>query len=103
MAVSWTPQDGSWSITSTGDADTVTIWVEDTGIGSAPEEQAIVFERFQRGSNVAGGKSAGLGLALAKQFLALHGGDIQLKSDQGRGTTVTVTLPRNLNAAVAAE
>lgn len=102
-AVRWTPQDGTVAITAKGNADTITISVVDTGVGIAPEEQAIVFERFQRGSNVAGGKSAGLGLALAKQFLALHGGDIQLKSDPGKGTTVTVTLPRNSNAAVAAE
>lgn len=102
-AIRWTPQEGSIDIAAHGNDAAITVKIADSGPGIAPEEQELVFERFQRGSNMAGGKSAGLGLALAKQFIALHGGDIGLESAAGDGTTVTVTLPRHSSAAVAAE
>jgi len=102
-AVRWTPDGGRVTMSAAGNAREIKIDVVDTGVGIPKEEQDIVFERFQRGSNIAGGKSAGLGLSLAKQFFALHGGDITLKSDRSKGTIVTVTLPRNSNTAVAAE
>lgn len=102
-AIRWTPQGGHIDLISYGDASGITLDISDTGAGIAKEEQELVFERFQRGSNIAGSKSAGLGLALAKQFIVLHGGSISLSSSANEGTTVTVNLPRNSTAAVAAE
>ncbi|KPP81375.1 MAG: two-component signal transduction system histidine kinase with PAS sensory domain [Oceanicaulis sp. HLUCCA04] len=69
------------------------IWVADNGAGIDKDKQAAVFERFERGqSNRAG---AGLGLALVKEIVRLHGGWVELDSTPGRGTKVTCHLPAN--------
>lgn len=102
-AIRWTPEGGNITLAALGDEAGVVIKVVDTGQGIPADEQDKVFERFQRGSNIAGGKSAGLGLALAKEFIAMHGGSITLDSSTTQGTIVTVFLPRNHNSAVAAE
>jgi heavy metal sensor kinase len=69
--------------------------VSDTGIGLSPEEQAHIFQRFYRASNVqvqeAGG--AGLGLCIAHSIAQAHGGYMQVESAPGRGSTFTVFLP----------
>lgn len=70
--------------------------IRDTGIGISPEEQEKVFQPFyqvDRRLNRAY-EGAGIGLALAKRYIELHGGTISLESQAGHGTTVTVTLPR---------
>lgn len=76
-------------------ADTVTITVEDTGIGIAPEHQAIVFEAFQQVETgyARAQQGTGLGLALSKQLVELMGGTITLHSTPGIGSAFTVTLP----------
>jgi CheY-like chemotaxis protein len=69
--------------------------VKDSGIGIAPEDQQKVFEEFYQ----AGGdysrkpEGTGLGLALAKRYVELHGGQIQVQSAIGHGSTFTVTIP----------
>ena len=72
-----------------------TLRVTDTGVGIAPEDQPKVFERFYRvdksRSRASGG--TGLGLAIVKHAAALHGATIDLSSELGRGTTITVTFP----------
>ncbi len=72
------------------------IMVVDTGIGIAPEEQDKVFERFYRvdksRSKARGG--TGLGLAIVKHAAAFHGASIDIASDLGSGTCITVTFPR---------
>lgn len=102
-AIRWTPEGGTITLTALGDETGAIIKVIDTGQGIPDDDQDKVFERFQRGSNIAGGKSAGLGLALAKEFIAMHGGTISLDSGAEHGTTVTVFLPRSHKAALAAE
>jgi signal transduction histidine kinase len=69
--------------------------VRDTGIGIAPEDQAVVFEEFKQvgGDNVRKAEGTGLGLALTKRFVELHGGAIRLESTPGEGSTFTVSLP----------
>jgi signal transduction histidine kinase len=67
--------------------------VKDLGIGISESDQARLFNSFQRGSNVGGIKGTGLGLAIVKQAVDLLGGSVQLESQLGRGTTVTVFLP----------
>lgn len=74
------------------------IMVRDTGVGIAPAEQARVFERFyqvdrSRSRDAAGRKSAGLGLAIARQLAVAHGGEVRLESEVGRGSSFTVSLP----------
>ncbi len=73
--------------------ETAVLRVTDRGIGIAPEDQARVFERFERA--VPSRKFAGLGLGLwiAAQLVAAHGGTIGVSSVVGEGSTFTVTLP----------
>jgi signal transduction histidine kinase len=67
------------------------ICVRDNGSGIAPEDLPHIFERFQKG---AGSRGSGLGLAIARKLVLAHGGDIGIESAPGRGTAVTVSLPR---------
>ena len=68
----------------------------DTGIGIAPEDQAAVFEEFRQvgGDYTNKQEGTGLGLALTKRFVELHGGTLTLDSEPGRGSTFTFTLPQ---------
>jgi PAS domain S-box-containing protein len=70
------------------------LMVADRGLGIPAADLPYVFDRFYRGANVAGRSSgSGLGLALAKQTVEQHGGEISVTSVEGIGTTVTVRLP----------
>lgn len=75
--------------------DAVEVVVADHGLGIAPEEQDRIFERFYRvdpaRSRATGG--TGLGLAIVKHVCAIHGGDVTVWSQQGRGSTFTIRLP----------
>ncbi len=80
----------------------IEIAVTDTGIGIAPEDQAAVFEEFKQvGSDSARkAEGTGLGLALTKKFVELHGGTIRVESTPGKGSTFAFILPeRALEAA----
>ena len=66
--------------------------VSDNGIGIAPEEQEAVFEEFRQVGPRAEG--TGLGLALTRRFVELHGGRIRLESSPQQGSTFTFTLPQ---------
>ena len=66
--------------------------MSDNGIGIAPADQAAVFEEFRQVGPRAEG--TGLGLALTRRFVELHGGSIRLDSAPGQGTTFTFTLPQ---------
>jgi signal transduction histidine kinase len=73
----------------------VSISVGDTGPGIAPADQAKIFERFAQGDSskrVVGG--TGIGLALVREAARMHGGDVSLQSELGKGTTFTISLPR---------
>ncbi len=74
------------------------LWVTDDGEGIAPERQAKIFERFERGE----GGGAGLGLALVNDIVRLHGGWVALESAPGDGTRVTAHLPVSASGEAAA-
>lgn len=96
-AISFTPGGGTVSIKATGNGDSVSITVRDSGIGIAPDDQQRLFAPFQRSATTtAQGKAAGpgLGLSLVRNIARLHGGEVDLHSGIGEGTSVTVTLPR---------
>ncbi len=78
----------------------VVIRVEDTGIGIPPEEQERLFERFFRGEQASalGISGTGLGLSIVQEVVELHGGQIQVESQPGHGSTFTMHLPRLENA-----
>jgi two-component system, sensor histidine kinase and response regulator len=74
--------------------DWVTIEVEDTGYGIAPEDQLTIFERFRQGRNKRSG--SGLGLHLSHRIVEAHAGNIQVVSEIGKGSLFTVQLPKNI-------
>jgi signal transduction histidine kinase len=79
-----------------GDGEFVEIAVADTGPGIPPEEHERIFLEFQQvktSTDVAKPEGTGLGLALARRFVEMHGGRIRVESEVGRGSTFTFTLP----------
>ena len=76
---------------------TAEISVIDTGIGIAPEDHDAVFEEFRQvGTADKKVEGTGLGLALSRKFVELHGGRIWVRSQVGEGSTFTFTLPVRL-------
>jgi len=94
-AVKFTPQGGRVSVAARLSGGEVSISVADSGIGIAPEDQVAVFEEFRQvgGDQARNAEGTGLGLALAKRFVELHGGTIRLESAIGKGSVFTFTLP----------
>ena len=93
-ALKFTPSGGTVTLRARREPDGVALAVSDTGVGVAPEDQRRIFEKFERGSGrEARQAGAGLGLALVKSFIELHGGSVELKSRPGAGTTVTCRIP----------
>ncbi|MBI3636093.1 MAG: GAF domain-containing protein [Candidatus Rokubacteria bacterium] len=93
-AVKFTPEGGRIECGARWAEATAEIWVTDTGIGIAPEDQEAVFEEFRQvGSADKKAEGTGLGLALCRKFVELHGGRIWVKSQVGAGATFTFTLP----------
>ena len=93
-AIKFTPQGGRISVGATLREGGVEIGVTDTGIGIAPDDHQRIFEEFyQIRSGSRKPEGTGLGLALAKKFVELHGGRIWVKSQVGQGSTFIFTLP----------
>ena len=82
-------------ISGPGKADQVRVSVSDTGIGMTQEQVAKLFQRFQQAdaSTTRQFGGTGLGLALTKAFASILGGDVEVRSAPGRGSTFTVSLP----------
>jgi signal transduction histidine kinase len=93
-AVKFTPEGGRvWVSAGAADAG-VRIEVGDTGPGIAPEDREIIFLEFhQVGSDAGKPQGTGLGLALAKKFVEMHGGKIWMESELGKGSRFFFTLP----------
>jgi len=92
-ALKFTPAGGRVTLTATGIGDVVQISVRDTGIGIRREDQDRIFEEFQQAGPGKAVEGTGLGLALAKRFVEMHGGRIWVESDVGTGSSFTFTLP----------
>jgi heavy metal sensor kinase len=93
-AVKYTPEGGEVAVALGRRAGSAVAAVRDTGIGIAAEHLPHLFERFYRvdPSRGRGQGGAGLGLSIAQSVVAAHDGKIEVASEPGRGTTVTVTL-----------
>jgi len=94
-AIKFTPEGGHVGVHAALADGVAEISVTDTGVGIAPEDHEAVFEEFRQvGSDYAKKhEGTGLGLALSRRFVELHGGEIWVKSQLGQGATFTFTLP----------
>ncbi len=94
-AVKFTPEKGRVWIESAADGEILTICVGDTGAGVAAGEQEAIFEEFHQvasATNVAAA-GTGLGLAITRKLARLHGGDVRVESEIGKGSRFLVSLP----------
>ncbi len=92
-AVAGTPEGGRILLHADGNATHARIVVSDDGAGMSAEGVAHAFDRFAESKTI-GDRALGLGLPLAKQFVEAHNGTIDLVSEPGNGTLITVELPR---------
>jgi signal transduction histidine kinase len=94
-AVKFTPDGGRVALRARPVESGLEVSVSDTGIGIAPEDQEKVFEEFRQvgGDYKTKQEGTGLGLALARRFVELHGGVISVQSELGKGATFTFTIP----------
>jgi signal transduction histidine kinase len=104
-AVKFTPDGGRVEISARHVNDEVHVAIRDTGVGIAPEDRERIFEEFRRvgvGANKVEG--TGLGLALARTLVELHGGRIWVESQLGAGSTFTFALPlRHATGAIGTD
>jgi signal transduction histidine kinase len=93
-AVKFTPAGGSVIVAMERVGEEVQVSVTDTGLGIAPEDQERIFEEFQQTDvGVTEREGTGLGLALSRRLVKLHGGRIWVESEPGRGSRFVFTLP----------
>ena len=93
-AVKFTPAGGSVDVATERVGEEVQVSVTDTGPGIAPEDQERIFEEFQQTDvGVTEREGTGLGLALSRRLVELHGGRIWVESEPGRGSRFVFTLP----------
>lgn len=104
-AVKFTPDAGRVTVHAKARAQSIEIAVCDTGIGIAPEDHETVFEEFRQVGRARTDEreGTGLGLALARRCVELHGGRIWLESSPGVGSTFTFTLPLDCTAKAASD
>jgi signal transduction histidine kinase len=100
-ALKFTPSGGTVTLAAYREGDRVALVVADTGVGVPREDQARIFEKFERGNPQARQSGPGLGLSLVKSFIELHGGTVDLESHPGSGTTITCWLHDRAEAPAA--
>jgi signal transduction histidine kinase/F0F1-type ATP synthase epsilon subunit len=92
-AIKYSPDGGEVNFTLALAEDEAVFKVKDSGIGIPPEDQKRLFESFHRAKNVGTIQGTGLGLSIVKKCAQLHGGDVTVESEVGKGTTFTVIIP----------
>lgn len=100
-AFKYTPAGGDVMISLTALGERMTLSVRDTGIGIPTSDHARLFEPFHRANNARQIKGTGLGLYIVKRAVTALGGQIEIESVEGRGTTFLVSLPFQREAARA--
>jgi len=95
-AIAYTDRKGRVALDASGDDDRAVIRISDNGSGISTKDLPRVFNRFDRvvETGVRGEAALGLGLPLTRQFVEAHGGTVELESKKGKGTTVTLVIPR---------
>ncbi|MEO1521168.1 MAG: response regulator [Cyanobacteria bacterium J06633_2] len=96
-AVKFTPEYGHIRVSVRPDGDRCMLQIQDTGIGIRDDQIPYLFERFRQadGSTNRSYEGSGLGLALVKELVDMHGGDVSVDSIYGEGTTFTITLQQD--------
>jgi signal transduction histidine kinase len=93
-AIKFTPDGGRIDVRAKAVDGSAEVSVSDTGVGIAPEDQEAIFEEFRQvGTADKKVEGTGLGLALSRKFIELHGGRIWVTSQVGAGSTFTFTIP----------
>jgi signal transduction histidine kinase len=103
-AIRYTPEGGIILVSTSGRADAIEITVRDTGSGIPPEDVPHIFDRFFRAdpSRNRSSGGAGLGLAIARELIEAMGGSIAVESVLDEGTVFTISMPRAVSNAGAA-
>ncbi len=101
-AVKFTPEGGQVKLRADQVKDGLLVSVTDSGVGISLDDQELIFEEFRQVATKDRSKpeGTGLGLALAKQFVEMHGGRISVRSEVGKGSTFAFTFPCNLKPNV---
>ncbi len=92
-AIKYSPGGGAIDVEAAAGADEVLVAIADRGIGIPASDLGRLFERYHRGSNVSGIVGTGVGLYLVKMAVELHGGRVEVQSEEGGGSRFTVRLP----------
>lgn len=92
-AIKYTPAGGSVSIVLRKNGNQAEIVVSDTGIGIPKADMGKIFSKFFRAKNIGETAGTGLGLFIVKNIVSGHGGRIDIQSEEGRGTRVTIFIP----------
>jgi signal transduction histidine kinase len=93
-AIKYSPANSTVQLRLSRISDSVIFQIHDEGAGIALEDQPSLFEPFYRGQNATAIAGTGLGLAVVKKCVDLQGGTIEVESENGKGTTFTVTVPQ---------
>jgi signal transduction histidine kinase len=93
-ALRFTPAGGTIGVQAFAEERHVRFTVQDSGAGIPPEHLEHIFEPFYRGAEGDDPSGVGLGLAIVKQLVEAHGGNVNVESQTGQGTTVSFTLTR---------
>ena len=92
-AIKYSPDEGPVAVAARLQSNAIAITITDHGIGVPAQDLPKLFTRFFRCSNVRGIKGTGVGLHAVRHFAELHGGTVTMASEEGVGSTVTLTLP----------
>jgi signal transduction histidine kinase len=95
-AVKFTPAGGEIRVAARAADDILALEVADTGVGIARADQETIFQEFRqlRASGAVKHEGTGLGLALSRRLVQLHGGTLTVQSEPGRGSAFTARFPR---------
>ena len=97
-AVKFNSPGGKIVISTKHDKEFVIVSVSDTGMGISKDDLLHIFERFYKADKARSRGGSGLGLAIAKHTVQAHGGNITVKSEEGKGSTFTFNLPLDTSA-----
>ena len=105
-AIKFTPEGGRVEAFVLSEKDELVLTVSDTGVGIAPEDQEVIFDKFRQATAnplTREHEGTGLGLSIVRELAKLLGGDVTLQSELGRGSTFIVRLPRRIGSSVREE